>query len=53
MIKLSDLRFNAYAMNTGADDVFVAEMEASVFYDQTDGKAVQIELTNDVADYAV
>lgn len=51
VIKLSDCRFNSYKMDTGADDVYVAEMEASVFYDQTDGKAVQIELTNDIADY--
>ena len=52
VIKLSDCRFNSYKMDTGADDVYVAEMEASVFYDQTDGKAVQIELTNDIADYS-
>lgn len=51
VIKLSDCRFNSYKMDTGSDDVYVAEMEASVFYDQTDGKAVQIELQNDIADY--
>ncbi len=52
VVKMSDVRFNGYKMDTGADDVYVAEMEASLFYDQTDGKAVRVELTNDVADYA-
>lgn len=53
IIKISDLRFTSYAMETAADDVFVAEMEASLFYNSTDGKAVQIELQNDVADYSL
>jgi hypothetical protein len=39
-------------MDTGSDDVYVAEMEATVFYDQTDGKAISIELQNEIADYA-
>lgn len=53
ILKMSDLRFTGYKMDTGADDVYVAEMEASLFYDATDAKALQIELTNDVTDYAV
>lgn len=53
VIKMSDLRFKAYKMNTGVDSVYVAELETALFYDQTDGKAVLMELTNDVADYAV
>lgn len=52
ILKMSDLRFTGYKMDTGADDVYVAEMEASLFYDATDAKALQIELTNDVTDYA-
>lgn len=51
--KMSDLRFTGYKMDTGSDDVYVAEIEASLFYDQTDGKAIQVELVNDIADYAV
>lgn len=53
VVKLSDCRFSSYKMDTASDDVYVAEMEAAVFYDNTDGKAVQIELTNALADYAV
>ena len=53
VIKMSDVRFTGYKMDTGADDVFVAEMEASLFYDSTDAKALVIELTNDLADYEV
>lgn len=51
VIKMSDLRFKGYKMDTGADDVYVAEMEAELFYDNTDGKALEIELHNDLADY--
>lgn len=53
VISISDLRFTGYKMDTGADDVYVAEMEAELFYDNTDGKAVQIELWNELADYQV
>jgi hypothetical protein len=50
-VALSDTRFTGYKMDTGADDVFVAEMEAEIFYDSTDGKALEIALWNEMADY--
>lgn len=53
VVKISDLRFSGYKMDTGSDDVYVAELEGTVFYDQTDGKAISIELQNEIADYAV
>lgn len=50
-IEMQDLRFTSYKMDTGADDVYVAEMEASCFYDQTSGQAIAIKLLNDVTSY--
>lgn len=50
---MSDCRFTGYKMDTGADDVYVAEMEADLFYDNTDGKALQVDLWNELADYQV
>lgn len=52
VIKMEDVRFSGYKMDTGSDDVYVAEMEGTLFYDQTDGKAIVIELQNEIADYA-
>lgn len=52
VFKASDCRFTGYKMDTGADDVYVAEMEAELFYDCTDGKALEVELQNNVDDYA-
>lgn len=51
-LKMSDLRFTSYDMPTGTDDLYIVEVEASLFYDSTDGKAIEITLENDVADYA-
>lgn len=51
VLSMSDCRFTGYKMDTGADDVYVAEMEAQLFYDSTDGKALQIELWNEKVDY--
>jgi hypothetical protein len=50
-VAISDARFTGYKMDTGADDVYVAEMEAEIFYDSTDGKAIEIALWNELADY--
>lgn len=48
---MEDVRFTEYKMETGTDDVYVAEMEAQVFYDDASGKALEISIWNDVADY--
>ena len=43
---ISDVRMTSYEMPTGTDDLYAASVEAEAFYDVSDGKAVQIEVTN-------
>lgn len=50
-IKISDLRYTAYELPTGADDLYVAEIEGECFYDSSDARAVRLELTTTVADF--
>lgn len=47
------MRFKSYEMPTGTDELYAVDVEGTCFYDTTTGKAVEIELQNDVADYAV
>lgn len=49
--KFNDLRFTSSKMDTGSDEVFVVELESEVFYNQTDGKALEVVLATSVADY--
>ena len=46
-IEMSDLRFTTYEMPTGTDELYIVNMEATCFYDSTDGRAVRILATND------
>jgi len=48
-LNLSDLRFTSYKMDTGTDDLYAIEAEAEVFYDTSDGRAIQIVTINDNA----
>lgn len=50
-IKLNDLRFTASKIDTGSDEVFVLELESEIFYNTTDGKALEMVLVTGVADY--
>lgn len=52
-ISMADMRFTSYEMPTGTDELYAVELEWTCFYDTATGKAVEIELQNDVADYAV
>ncbi len=52
-ISIADMRFKSYEMPTGTDELYAVDLEGTCFYDTTTGKAVEIELQNDVADYAV
>lgn len=51
VIKISDLRYKTYALPTGTDELYVAEIEGDCYYDATDTRAVQIDLTTEVADF--
>ncbi len=51
VISVSDLRYTAYALPTGTDELYVAEVEGECFYDATDSRAVRVELTTTVADF--
>ena len=52
-ILLNDLRFTTHNIENGTDELLISEIEAPIFYNCTDGKAVEIKVTNDVADYEV
>lgn len=51
VISISDLRYTAYELPTGADELYVAEIEGECFYDSSDARAVRISLTTTVADF--
>lgn len=46
IIEMSDLRFTAYDMPTGTNELYAASVEADLFYDSSDGRAVRIKVTN-------
>lgn len=48
-IELNDLRFTTYDMPTGTDELYAVTVEASAFYDDTDGQAVRILVQNEEA----
>lgn len=50
-LRMNDLRYTTFSMNTGTDELYALEVEATVFYNSTDGKAFEIIIDNDVADY--
>lgn len=50
-ISIADIRFTSYEMPTGTDDIYAVELEWTCFYDTTEGKAIEIELQNDITDY--
>ena len=50
-VRMNDLRFTARTRNVGNDELIVAEFTATVFYNCTDGKAIEINLWNDLANY--
>lgn len=50
-IRLNDLRFTMSKIDTGSDEVFVLELESEIFYNSTDGKALEMVLVTGVADY--
>lgn len=45
-LKMSDVRFTSYETPTGTDELYAVSAEAECFYDDTDGQAVKIEVTN-------
>jgi len=45
-IRLSDLRYTTYTMDTGTDGLYAANIEAECYYDTAGGKAVQMVVTN-------
>ncbi len=51
VIQISDLRYTAYALPTGADELYAAEIEGELFYDLTDTRAVRMLLTTTEADF--
>lgn len=44
--EMSDVRFTTYEMPTGTDELYVVKAEASAFYDNADGRAVRVKITN-------
>jgi len=50
-IKLNDLRFTVHNIENWTDELLISEIEAPIFYNCTDGKALEILLTNAIADY--
>lgn len=52
-IRMNDLRYTNRTLNVGNDELLVTELEASLFYSCPDGKAIEINVWNDLADYNV
>lgn len=50
-IRMNDLRFTMSKMDTGSDEIFVLELESEIFYNSTDGKALEMVLITGVTDY--
>ena len=48
-IKVPSTVFTAYDMPTGTDDLYAVSCEMEVFYDATEGKAIEILVTNSKA----
>ena len=44
--EMSDLRFKAYEMPTGTDELYAVSVEGELFYDQTDGRALRVTARN-------
>lgn len=44
--EFSDIRFTSYEMPTGTDELYVLAIEATAFYDNTDGRALRIKVKN-------
>ncbi len=52
IVEISDLRYTAYELPTGEDELYVAEVEGECFFDATDAKATSIKLVTTIADFA-
>lgn len=51
-ISIADMRFTSYEMPTLTDELYAVDVEGTCFYDTTTWKAIEIELQNDIPDYA-
>lgn len=51
VISISDLRYTAYALPTGNDELYAAEIEGELFYDLTDARAIRMALTTTEDDF--
>ena len=51
-LQISDMRYTAYDLPTGTDELYVAEIEGEFFYDATDTRAVRASLTTTIASFA-
>jgi len=53
IVRIADMRFKTYDMPTGSDELYAVDLEGTCYYDPTAAKAIEIELNNDITDYAV
>jgi hypothetical protein len=49
-ILLDKLVFTTYDMPTGTDELYAASVEASAFYEENSGQAIEIVVTNSMED---
>ena len=47
IIELSNVVFTEYTLPTGTDELYVAKMTATAFFDNADGRAVRVKVIND------
>lgn len=45
-IEFSSLQFTSYEMPTGVDDLYLIQVEATAFYNTTDGRAIRVLVDN-------
>jgi hypothetical protein len=45
-MEISDVRFTKYELPTGTDELYAISAEATMFYDNTDGKAMRFRVKN-------
>lgn len=45
-VEFSDIRYTTYEMPTGTDELYAINVEASAFFDSSDGRALRVKVVN-------
>lgn len=50
-IRLNDVRFTSRNLDVGTDELLITELEGSIFHNCEDGKAIELNMWNDLSTY--